>query len=68
VRLTADGQLRTCLFALDEYDLRGIMRSGGSDDVLAAEIERAIGAKWAGHAIGNVTFVRPRRSMSQIGG
>jgi cyclic pyranopterin phosphate synthase len=68
VRLTSDGQLRTCLFSLDEADLRGVVRSGGSDDDLAAVIETAIAGKWAGHAIGQVTFIRPRRSMSQIGG
>ena len=68
VRLTADGQFRTCLFATREFDLRAIVRAGGSDDDLAAEIERAVGTKWAGHAIGQVTFIRPSRSMSQIGG
>jgi cyclic pyranopterin phosphate synthase len=68
IRLTADGQLRTCLFSLDETDLRSVLRSGGSDDDLAAVIERAVAGKWAGHAIGQVTFIRPRRSMSQIGG
>jgi cyclic pyranopterin phosphate synthase len=68
VRLTADGQFRTCLFATSEFDLRALMRSGASDDDLAAEIQRAVGTKWAGHQINQVTFVRPRRSMSQIGG
>ncbi len=68
VRLTADGQFRTCLFALDETDLRAVLRSGGSDDDLEAAIRSAVGAKWAGHQIGAVTFTRPRRSMSQIGG
>ena len=64
VRLTAEGQLRTCLFETREFDLRGIVRGGGSDDDLAAEIVRAVGTKWAGHAIGQVTFIRPNRSMS----
>jgi len=68
VRLTAEGQLRTCLFETREFDLRAIVRSGGTDDDLAAEIVRAVGTKWAGHAIGQVTFIRPTRSMSQIGG
>ena len=68
VRLTADGQFRTCLFATNEFDLRVMLRSGADDDAIAAEIQRAVGTKWAGHNIGNVTFVRPRRSMSQIGG
>ncbi len=68
VRLTADGQFRTCLFATDEFDLRRAMRAGESDDELAARIERAVGTKWAGHRINQVNFVRPSRSMSQIGG
>jgi GTP 3',8-cyclase len=68
VRLTAEGQLRTCLFETREFDLRTIVRHGGSDDDLAAEIERAVGTKWAGHQIGRVNFLRPNRSMSQIGG
>ena len=68
VRLTADGQLRTCLFSTTEFDLRAMLREGASDDAIATEIKRAVGTKWAGHNIGNVTFVRPRRSMSQIGG
>ena len=68
VRLTADGQFRTCLFATSEFDLLKIMRGGASDDDLAAEIQRAVGLKWAGHQINQVNFVRPSRSMSQIGG
>jgi GTP 3',8-cyclase len=68
VRLTADGQLRSCLFAVEEHDLRSVLRSGGSDDDLATVVERAVGTKWAGHAIGQVQFIRPARSMSQIGG
>jgi cyclic pyranopterin phosphate synthase len=68
VRVTAEGKFRTCLFALEEFDLRAILRAGGSDDDLAAEIERAVGTKWAGHRIGQVNFLRPARSMSQIGG
>ena len=68
VRLTAEGQFRTCLFSTTEFDLRAMLRGGATDDAIAAEIARAVGTKWAGHAIGNVTFVRPKRSMSQIGG
>ncbi len=68
VRLTADGQFRTCLFAMDELDLRGAIRRGETDDELATRIERAVGTKWAGHHISQVDFVRPTRSMSQIGG
>jgi cyclic pyranopterin phosphate synthase len=68
VRITADGQLRTCLFALDEIDLRTPLRDGVSDDALVAMIRRAVDAKWAGHHIGRDDFIRPARSMSQIGG
>ncbi len=68
VRLTAEGQFRTCLFATTEFDLLKLMRGGASDDDLAAEIQRAVGTKWAGHQINQVNFIRPARSMSQIGG
>ena len=68
VRMTADGQFRTCLFATTEFDLLKMMRAGATDDQVAQEIQRAVGTKWAGHQINQVTFVKPRRSMSQIGG
>jgi GTP 3',8-cyclase len=74
VRVTAEGKFRTCLFALEEFDLRAELRAGAGlvaadlDDRLAGAIEAAVGTKWAGHRIGNVDFVRPGRSMSQIGG
>jgi GTP 3',8-cyclase len=68
VRLTAEGALRSCLFAVRERDLRLVLRGGGSDDDLAEAITAEVAAKWAGHSIGKVNFVRPVRSMSQIGG
>jgi cyclic pyranopterin phosphate synthase len=68
IRLTADGQLRSCLFSLEDHDLRAVLRSGASDDDLSDAIEACVGAKWAGHAINQVQFIRPGRSMSQIGG
>jgi cyclic pyranopterin phosphate synthase len=68
VRLTAEGKFRNCLFALEEHDLRGPLRSGASDDELSAIVEAAVGSKWAGHQINQVHFIRPRKSMSQIGG
>jgi cyclic pyranopterin phosphate synthase len=68
VRLTAEGGLRNCLFALDEVDLRALLRDGGTDDDLAAAITANVAAKWAGHQINQVHFIRPARSMSQIGG
>lgn len=68
IRLTAEGQFRNCLFAVDEFDLRALVRSGASDDVIAATMQEAVTAKWAGHQIGQELFIRPKRSMSQIGG
>jgi cyclic pyranopterin phosphate synthase len=59
---------RNCLFAVHETDLRSILRAGGSDDDVAAAIASDVGRKWAGHSIGQVNFIRPARSMSQIGG
>ncbi len=68
IRITADGQFRTCLFALDEIDLRAPLRDGRSDEEIAAAIAAAVERKWAGHRIGARSFVRPSRSMSAIGG
>src|SRR3954467_6573065 len=68
VRLTAEGKLRPGLFSLAATDLRPILRDGGTDDDLAAAITSCVAAKWAGHQIGQATFVQPPRSMSQIGG
>ena len=68
LRLTSDGHLRACLFALEEVDLKGPLRSGASDDDLVALAQQCIAAKWAGHHIGKADFVRPSKSMSMIGG
>jgi len=68
VRLTADGQLRSCLFATDEVDLRAVLRSGAPDAELAETVAACVARKGPGHMIGEALFVRPRRSMSQIGG
>jgi GTP 3',8-cyclase len=68
IRLTAEGKLRNCLFAVEEFDVREILRSGGTDADLAAALKSCVEAKWAGHAIGTDDFERPQRSMSQIGG
>jgi cyclic pyranopterin phosphate synthase len=67
-RLTADGQLRTCLFALGETDLRGPMRDGVTNGELEDLIRNAIWRKPAGHKIGQESFEQPKRWMSQIGG
>ena len=68
VRLTAEGEFRTCLFATREFDLLAALRGGETDDQLAARIKRAVATKWAGHQINQVSFTRPSKSMSQIGG
>ena len=68
VRLTADGQIRNCLFAREESDLRGPMRAGATDAELAARWRAAIIAKKAGHGIDDPTFLQPDRPMSAIGG
>lgn len=68
VRLTAEGQMLACLFALEDTDLRSLLRSGASDSEIADAIKSTVAAKWAGHAIGNKEFTRPARSMSMIGG
>jgi cyclic pyranopterin phosphate synthase len=68
IRLTAEGKFRNCLFALEEHDLRAALRSGAGDDELSSIIEASVGAKWAGHQINQVHFIRPAKSMSQIGG
>jgi cyclic pyranopterin phosphate synthase len=68
IRLTAEGMLRSCLFAHREADLRTVLRAGADDDALAAAIAAEVGTKWAGHRIGQVAFLQPRRAMSQIGG
>jgi cyclic pyranopterin phosphate synthase len=68
LRLTADGQMRNCLFSLEETDLRAIIRNGGSDDELEAAIRSSVSAKERGHRINEPDFERPARSMSLIGG
>ena len=68
VRLTSDGQLRNCLFAAEETDLRGPLRSGATDGELVAAMKTCLAAKRAGHGIGEPTFLPPPRPMSAIGG
>jgi cyclic pyranopterin phosphate synthase len=68
IRLTADGQLRNCLFARTENDLRAPMRAGASDDELAARWQDCIRAKLPGHGINEPGFLQPARPMSAIGG
>ncbi|KQX66860.1 GTP 3',8-cyclase MoaA [Angustibacter sp. Root456] len=68
MRLTADGQLRSCLFARSEHDLRTPLRSGASDAELAEQMVRLMAAKKAGHGIDDPSFLQPARPMSAIGG
>ena len=68
VRVTAEGQLRVCLFSLEETDLRALLRAGAPVSELEAAVRGAVWRKWAGHHINHPDFVRPARSMSMIGG
>jgi cyclic pyranopterin phosphate synthase len=67
-RLTADGQLRSCLFAIEETDLRGLLRGGADDTAVEAAWRAAMWGKPAGHGINDPDFVQPPRPMSAIGG
>jgi GTP 3',8-cyclase len=68
VRLTADGQVRNCLFAREESDLRAALRSGATDAEIASRWEAAVAVKLPGHGINDPTFLQPDRPMSAIGG
>jgi cyclic pyranopterin phosphate synthase len=68
VRLTADGQIRNCLFARSESDLRVLLRSGASDDDIADRWRANVAAKLPGHGINDPSFLQPDRPMSAIGG
>jgi cyclic pyranopterin phosphate synthase len=68
VRLTADGQIRNCLFAREESDLRSALRSGASDEEIARRWQTAVAAKLPGHGINDPSFLQPDRPMSAIGG
>ncbi len=68
IRLTSDGQLRYCLFAHDETDIKSLLRDGTSDEAIERTIRETVKAKWLGHEINTVQFVPPPRPMYQIGG
>jgi len=68
VRLTADGQIRNCLFATTESDLRGPLRAGASDATIAELWRRAVASKLPGHGVNDPGFLQPARPMSAIGG
>jgi GTP 3',8-cyclase len=68
VRLTADGKLRNCLFALDEVDLKPLLRGGAPDHQIAAMVRSNVATKWEGHEINTARFIKPLRTMHSIGG
>jgi cyclic pyranopterin phosphate synthase len=68
LRLTAEGQVRNCLFSTKEWDARRLLRDGGSDDEIADLVRDCVWAKAPAHGIGSEEFVRPERAMYQIGG
>jgi cyclic pyranopterin phosphate synthase len=68
IRLTSDGKLRYCLFAIDETDVRALLRANAPDDQIAAVIRGNVAAKWIGHEINSPKFVPPPRPMYSIGG
>jgi GTP 3',8-cyclase len=68
IRLTSDGKLRYCLFAIEETDVKGLLRSGASDEEIAATIRATVHRKWMGHEINSPQFVAPPRPMYAIGG
>jgi cyclic pyranopterin phosphate synthase len=68
VRLTADGKLRNCLFALDETDIRSLLRGGAPDSAISQALRDSVAGKWEGHEINTARFVKPDRLMHSIGG
>jgi len=68
LRLTAEGKLRNCLFALDETDVRALLRGGAPDEAIAAALRASVAAKWEGHEINTARFIKPERLMHSIGG
>jgi cyclic pyranopterin phosphate synthase len=68
LRITAEGQIRNCLFSTVEWDARAVLRGGGSDQDLAELVRECVGAKKTGHGIDSPDFTRPERAMYQIGG
>jgi cyclic pyranopterin phosphate synthase len=68
VRITSDGKFRTCLFSLQETDLRSLLRHGAADRDIIDALVSAVREKEEGHLINRPGFARPERTMSQIGG
>ncbi len=68
LRLTSDGKLRNCLFALNETDVRDMLRTGAPADQIAQAVRESVSAKWEGHEINTARFIQPERAMHSIGG
>ena len=68
IRLTAEGKLRNCLFALEETDVRGLLRGGAGDAEIARALRECVAGKWEGHEINTARFIKPARLMHAIGG
>jgi len=68
IRLTADGKLRHCLFALEETDIKPMLRDQRDDERLTEAVRQTVWSKWEGHEINSALFVKPQRTMHAIGG
>jgi cyclic pyranopterin phosphate synthase len=68
LRLTADGKMRYCLFAIEETDVKQLLRSGATDDAIVSAIRQNVSEKWIGHEINSAKFIPPPRPMYSIGG
>ncbi len=68
IRLTSDGKLRNCLFALEETDIRGLLRGGATDAQVVRAVRESVASKWEGHELNTARFIQPQRLMHSIGG
>ena len=68
IRLTAEGKLRSCLFSLEETDIRGLLRGGAADLEIVQAVRDCVASKWEGHEINTARFIQPARMMHSIGG
>jgi GTP 3',8-cyclase len=68
IRLTSDGKLRNCLFALEETDIRGLLRGGATDAQIVRAVRESVASKWEGHELNTARFIQPQRLMHSIGG
>jgi cyclic pyranopterin phosphate synthase len=68
LRITAEGQVRNCLFSTVEWDARALLRQGATDAQVADLVRQCVGAKKTGHGIDSPEFIRPQRAMYELGG